>query len=52
MATKKPEKIDLKAKVTVLGTGKHEAFKKGKTYQVHPLLAETLVKAGRVTIKD
>lgn len=42
--------VDLRDKTEVIGTGKY-AMEKGKTYIVHPLLADTLIKKGAVTKK-
>lgn len=45
------KKIKLEERVTVYGTGK-STMKKGKAYQVHPLNAEYLVKAGAASKTD
>lgn len=41
------EVVKLSERVTVIGTGKSRFMSKGKKYEVHPLNAEALVKAGK-----
>lgn len=41
--------MKLSARVTVIGTGKSRFMPKGEKYDVHPLNAEALVKAGKAT---
>ncbi len=43
--------VNLREKVTVYGTGKSEYMPSGKTYEVHPLHAKTLVENGLATEK-
>lgn len=39
--------VDLSKRVTVIGTGKSRFMPKGAKYEVHPLNADALVKAGK-----
>lgn len=41
--------VTLGERVTVIGTGKSRFMPKGEKYDVHPLNAEALVKAGKAT---
>lgn len=41
--------VKLSERVTVIGTGKSRFMPKGEKYDVHPLNAEALVKAGKAT---
>ncbi len=43
--------VNLREKVTVYGTGKSVYMPSGKTYEVHPLHAKTLVENGLATEK-
>lgn len=43
------EKVDLSKRVKVIGTGKSAHMPKGMEYEVHPLHAKKLVKAGKAT---
>ncbi len=45
------KEIKFADKVTVIGTEKSKYLVTGKEYQVHPVMAEKLVKKGAVTIK-
>lgn len=41
--------VKLSERVAVIGTGKSRFMPKGEKYEVHPLNAEALVKAGKAT---
>ena len=41
--------VKLSERVAVIGTGKSRFMPKGERYEVHPLNAEALVKAGKAT---
>lgn len=43
------KKVILSERVKVVGTGKSANMPKGMEYEVHPLHAEKLVKAGKAT---
>lgn len=43
------EVVKLSKRVAVIGTGKSRFMPKGKKYEVHPLNAEALVKAGKAS---
>lgn len=45
------EKVKLNERVVVVGTGKSSFMPKGKEASVHPLLAKTLTKTGKATLK-
>lgn len=41
--------VKLSERVAVIGTGKSRFMPKGEKYEVHPLNAEALVKAGKAS---
>lgn len=51
MKTEKNEVVDLKKRVTIVGTGKSKYMPKGAEFNEHPRLADVLVKSGKATYK-